>query len=123
MFKSEDEIESEKIEKEVREIIVKLVKKRESIGEGEYGSDFLGLLVKAQHDRDERERISVDECKTFYFAGQETTNNLLAWTMFLLAIHDDWQKKAREEVLSVCGKGNPTPDDLSKLKIVRSQTC
>ncbi|PRQ40584.1 putative cytochrome P450 [Rosa chinensis] len=39
-------------------------------------------------------RISVDElvveCKTFYFAGQETTNTLPAWPTLLLALHPEW---------------------------------
>ena len=61
----------------------------------------------------------VDDCKTFYFAGQETTNTLLAWTVLLLALHADWQEEARKEVLQSFGKQTPNPDDLAKLKTVR----
>ncbi|KAF3964774.1 hypothetical protein CMV_010970 [Castanea mollissima] len=60
----------------------------------------------------------VDECKTFYVAGQETTSTLLAWTIFLLAIHTDWQEKARKEVLNLFGQQNPNPDGITKLKIM-----
>ena len=127
MFESDDEIESKRLEKAVRESIVELIrKKEEKVVSGEeknYGSDFLGLLVKACHDADESQRISVedvvDECKTFYFAGQETSNSLLAWTMLLLAIHVDWQEEARKEVVELFGKQSPIPDDLMKLKTVR----
>nr|XP_028954902.1 cytochrome P450 CYP749A22-like [Malus domestica] len=67
-----------------------------------FGSDYLGILLKARHDAHEKQRISVDdlveECKTFYFAGHETTNSLLAWTVFLLALHTDWQGEARKEM-------------------------
>lgn len=98
-FKTSNEVESKKIEKGIRDSILEIVKKREekatSGGEDGFGSDFLGLLVKARHDANDKQRISVDylvdECKTFYFAGQETTNTLLAWTVFLLAFHTDWQ--------------------------------
>ncbi|PON97251.1 hypothetical protein TorRG33x02_070070, partial [Trema orientale] len=123
-FKTNDQIESEKLEQGVRRSIVELIKKKvEKVVSGEeesYGNDFLGLLVKAHHDANEKQRISVDdvidECKTFYFTGQETTNSLLAWTAFLLSIHIDWQEEARKEVLNLFGKQNPNPDDLVKLR-------
>ncbi|XP_024018246.1 cytochrome P450 CYP749A22 [Morus notabilis] len=127
VFKTEDQIESERLEKRLRESIVGLIKKREekvviSGEEDNFGSDFLGLLVKARHDVNENQRFSVDdvvdECKTFYFTGQETTNSLLAWTVLLLAIHTEWQEEARKEVNNLLGKQNPKPDDLIQLKTV-----
>ncbi|KAI8527488.1 hypothetical protein RHMOL_Rhmol12G0079200 [Rhododendron molle] len=88
--------------------------------ENNYGSDFLGSLIKANHDPDEKNRISiddmVDECKTFYLAGQETTNGLIAWSIFLLAIHTDWQEKARKEVIQLFGQENPNPEGIARLK-------
>ncbi|KAK2983903.1 hypothetical protein RJ640_008062 [Escallonia rubra] len=85
-----------------------------------FGSDFLGSLIKANHDAEEKTRISVedliDECKTFYIAGQETTNTLLAWTTFLLATHTDWQDKARKEVLDLFGQETPNSEGISRLK-------
>ena len=61
----------------------------------------------------------VDECKTFYIAGQDSTSSLLTWTAFLLATHRVWQEEARKEVLDLFGKQNPKPDGISKLKSVR----
>lgn len=61
----------------------------------------------------------VEECKTFFFAGKHTTSNLLTWTTLLLAMHPQWQTRAREELLSVCGPLlTPTKDHLPKLKTV-----
>jgi PHYB activation tagged suppressor 1 len=62
----------------------------------------------------------IDECKTFYFAGHDTTAHLLTWAMFLLGTHPEWQQRLREEVLRECG-GTGTPlhaDALNKLKLV-----
>ncbi|XP_050372456.1 cytochrome P450 CYP749A22-like [Argentina anserina] len=122
--KSSDELESERLEKGIHNSIIEIVNKREKKalcdGEDSFGSDFLGSLLKAHHDANQNMRISVDDlvddCKTFYFAGQETTNTLLAWTVFLLALHIDWQEEARKEVLQLFGKQNPNPDGISKLK-------
>jgi len=60
----------------------------------------------------------VDECKTFFFAGQDTTSHLLTWIMFLLSRHPEWQEKLREEVLRECGDAVPNPDTVAKLKLV-----
>ncbi|KAK9932879.1 hypothetical protein M0R45_020100 [Rubus argutus] len=71
--------------------------------EDSFGTDFLGLLLKAHHDANQNQRISVDDlvddCKTIYFA-----------------LHKDWQEEARKEVLQLFGKQNPNPDGISKLK-------
>lgn len=65
----------------------------------------------------------VEECKTFFFAGKQSTSNLLTWTTVLLAMNPEWQKLAREEVLEVCGSRDiPTKDDIAKLKTVRSSS-
>ncbi|XAR55948.1 11-oxo-beta-amyrin 30-oxidase [Bertholletia excelsa] len=124
ILKSRDDIESDKIEKEIRDSIIGIInrrKKKVMRGEEEnYGNDFLGLLMQANHDADSSSIISVhniiDECKIFYFAGQETTNSLLAWTIFLLATHPDWQDEARKEVLDSFGHENPNPEGLARLK-------
>ncbi|KAK8571700.1 hypothetical protein V6N12_027775 [Hibiscus sabdariffa] len=117
---------SEKLAKEVQDIVLKIVKKREDkVVNGEadgFGNDFLGLLVNAYHDPDERNQLSledlVDECKTFYFGGQETVSSLLSWTVLLLAIHGDWQEKARREVIDTFCNQIPHPEGLAKLKII-----
>ncbi|KAL2455885.1 Cytochrome [Abeliophyllum distichum] len=107
LFKNGDEIESDKIEKEIREVILQIIKKREKVVVDEqiFGSDFLGLLWKARHDSSGGNIMSVDqiidECKIFYGAGQGSTAALLSWTILLLAIHFDWQANARDEVLKV----------------------
>lgn len=122
LFKYGDEAESEKIEKEIREIILQVIKEREKVAVDAqiFGTDLLGLLLKARYDSSGGNKMSVDqiidECKTFYGAGQGTTAALLSWTVLLLAIHSDWQEKARDEVLKVIGQQQPNSDNLPRLR-------
>ncbi|KAK6161480.1 hypothetical protein DH2020_004861 [Rehmannia glutinosa] len=61
----------------------------------------------------------IQQCKLFFVAGYETTSNLVAWTIIMLANHQDWQARAREEVFQVLGnKEKITADDLGQLKIL-----
>jgi len=120
-----------KLEKELRRCIMQVIEARERIAgkekSGSYGADLLGLMMSTkkiqvggnvQDVRMTTEEI-VDECKIFYFAGHETTSSLLTWTMILLGMHQDWQERARKEVLEVCGKNAyPDADSVNRLKIV-----
>ncbi|XP_004297207.1 PREDICTED: cytochrome P450 734A1-like [Fragaria vesca subsp. vesca] len=126
VYKTKDETEAEKLDQGIRDSILKIIKEREAKAmktgeEGNFGQDFLGMLLKAHHDADVNQRITVeeliDECKTLYFAGQDSTASLLAWTILLLALHTDWQDEAQKEVLQVFGKQNqPNHDGIAKLK-------
>jgi hypothetical protein len=40
-------------------------------------------------------------------------------TVFVLALHTDWQEEARKEVLQSFGQQNPNPEGISKLKTDR----
>ncbi|KAF9620284.1 hypothetical protein IFM89_011019 [Coptis chinensis] len=111
-----------RLEKETRDSLRKLIKMNGEMCKS--SKNLLGLLMLANKDQEETvERLGVeeiiDECKTFYFAGKETTANLLTWALLLLSLHQDWQNKAREEINHVYG-GNeiPTAENLSNLKTV-----
>ncbi|MBA0710478.1 hypothetical protein Golax_009765 [Gossypium laxum] len=126
LWKPADMLESEKLEKGIQDCVMEMIKKREDkvvSGEADsFGTDFLGLLVNAYHDLDDKNRVSLEdlvgECKTIYYAGRENVNSLLAWIVLHLAIHGDWQEKARREVIDIFGNQNPHLEGIAKLKIM-----
>ncbi|KAK9051228.1 hypothetical protein SSX86_027854 [Deinandra increscens subsp. villosa] len=120
LIKSDDDKESEKLEQGIKDCILEIIRKRdEEPNMDTRVNDYLGELLAASRDEDDLKRISiddmVDECKTFYFAGHETTASLLGWTVFLLATHYEWQEKAREEVLELLGNKNPDLNSITRL--------
>ncbi|XXG90476.1 hypothetical protein AAC387_Pa12g2234 [Persea americana] len=129
-FPTKVNVRRNKIEKEVRSLLRHMIEQREK--EMKMGNvsndDLLGLLMESNFkDSQEQENSDsiamtiedvIDECKLFYFAGQETTAILLTWTMVALCIDKTWQMQAREEVLQVFGKNKPDFDGINRLKIV-----
>ncbi|KAI6687108.1 hypothetical protein NL676_023936 [Syzygium grande] len=110
------------IDKEVQALLMNIIRRREKAMRAGVGAsnDLLGLLLESNMKENVGMSIHdvIEECKLFYFAGQETTSVLLVWTMVLLSVHSDWQARAREEVLQIFGSRKPDLDGLSHLKIV-----
>ena len=79
-----------------------------------------GNLLEGKRGKRLTTRELVDECKTFFFAGQETSALLLTWTMMLLAIYPEWQDQLREEIQQVVGDGEVDPTMLAGLKKVKN---
>lgn len=109
----------------IRDIIDRRVKAMKA-GEGSR-DDLLGILLESNFNEIDQYgskdfgmsiKDIIKECKLFYFAGQETTSTLLVWTLILLSKHQDWQLRAREEVLQVFGREEIDFDRLSHLKSV-----
>ncbi|XP_061337077.1 cytochrome P450 72A68-like isoform X1 [Gastrolobium bilobum] len=118
------------IYRDVQVSLKDIINKREkALKAGEAAkNDLLGILLESNHKEIEEQGNNknvgmniedvIEECKLFYFAGQETTSSLLVWTMVLLSRYPDWQARARDEVLQVFGNSKPDFDGLSHLKIV-----
>ena len=123
-------MKSWKLEKEIKKSLVEVIESRRVNWEDEMlkngPKDLLGLMIQASIKEEKESYDSpitvydiVEECKSFFFAGEQTTSNLLTWTTVLLAMHPQWQVMARDEVLEVCGSHDPpTKDNVSKLKMV-----
>ncbi|KAL0855292.1 hypothetical protein Bca101_060445 [Brassica carinata] len=90
--------------REIPVILRGIINKRLSAREaGETpNDDLLGILLQSNLGQAKGNEMStgdvIEECKLFYFAGQETTSVLVVWTMVLLSKHQEWQTRAREEV-------------------------
>ncbi|KAL4589735.1 hypothetical protein LXL04_002644 [Taraxacum kok-saghyz] len=119
--------ESWKLQKEIKKRLMRVIERRREkwdYEELENGpKDLLGLLIEASRKESLNSSPAItasdiaEECKSFFFAGDQTTSNLLTWTTVLLAMHPQWQVIARDEVLTVCGPRDiPTKDCISKLK-------
>lgn len=118
------------IDREIQSLLRGIISKKEmAIRAGEAATDDLLSLLLESNIKEIQGSNNVglsiediiEECKLFYFAGQETTSNLLVWTMVLLSVHTQWQARAREEVLQIFGKEQPDYDGLNRLKIVSSK--
>ncbi|XP_058095284.1 cytochrome P450 CYP72A616-like [Magnolia sinica] len=121
------------LDKEIKAMLRNLIhKKEQAMKMGESSTDdLLGLLLLQSNNcngvqepgtNSKNNGLTIDdvieECKLFYFAGQETTSVWLTWTMIVLAMHPSWQERAREEVLQICGKNTPDFDTTNHFKIV-----
>ncbi|KAL9244152.1 hypothetical protein vseg_017957 [Gypsophila vaccaria] len=114
-------LERRMLDNETRKAIGSLIQKNNSTN----NSTSLLNLFMTNIDESDKNKTSltmdevIDECKTFYFAGKETTANLLTWALVLLSAHQEWQDKAREEVLQICGaNGLPTSQNITDFKLV-----
>ncbi|CAN1795302.1 Cytochrome P450 CYP749A22 [Linum perenne] len=86
-----------RLAQDIKSTIMNMVAKREQENQQKQdnnststssATDFLGLLLKAYTDTDTKNSITlddmVDECKTFYVAGHETTTSSLTWTLTMI---------------------------------------
>lgn len=114
---------------EVERLLMEIIQSRmDSVNIGKsdsYGNDLLGMMLNEMKKEEKGEngfsldlQLIMDECKTFFFAGHETTALMLTWSAMLLASNPIWQDKIRAQVADVCNGDTPTLDHLPKLTVV-----
>lgn len=91
------------LEKEVRSLILKVVKERK---QASYEKDLLQMILEGAENSDLTQEATdsfiVDNCKNIYLAGYETTAVSASWCLMLLAANPEWQSRVRGEVLQLC---------------------
>lgn len=94
-------------------------RKAEGVGAGEAPRDLLGALLRAR-DPETGQAMSElevrDEVMNIFFAGHETTANLLTWTTLMLTRHPDVAARVQGEVDAVIGAREPVADDVPRLE-------
>ncbi|MBA0730157.1 hypothetical protein Golax_023315 [Gossypium laxum] len=122
-------LEAKRLGKEIDQLLLSIIdarKKSLDIGTSPQ-KDLLGLLmegslVDGRSGKSLTARELVDECKTFFFGGHETTALALTWTLLLLAMYPDWQNQLRDEIKQVIGDGEIDFTKLADLKKVNTFT-
>jgi len=115
-----------RLEEEINSNISKLVKQRQEEGREQ---DLLQMILEGAKNCEGsdgllsnsvgRDRFIIDNCKTIFFAGHDTTSITASWCLMLLATYQDWQDRVRAEVLEVCGNDNLDANILRSMKTVR----
>jgi cytochrome P450 len=94
------------------------IREREELPEGERPDDILSHLVGVRDARtgERLDRVALmDETKTLFAAGFETTATGLAWCLYLLGKHPEVAAVWREELDTVLNGAEPDMDSLSRL--------
>jgi len=109
-----------------------ITRRREAMCNGEassYGEDLLGCMLKEASDGWQENSVEfnlasvMNNCKLFYFAGQDTVANTSVFMLLMLAVYPEWQERARKEVMEVVGEEEKFDAKvLSHLKVVSTST-
>ncbi|XP_047154768.1 cytochrome P450 714C2-like [Vigna umbellata] len=105
------------LEKEVKDMILQVVKERK---ETSFEKDLLQVVLENVKDtklsKEAIDNFIVDNCKNIYLAGYETTAVSATWCLMLLAANPDWQDRVRAEVTEICSGRIPDFSMLGKMK-------
>ncbi|MDG1119045.1 MAG: cytochrome P450 [Flavimaricola sp.] len=103
----------------IRDLIGRLVSDRAELIDAGTAPDDLATKIMTTADPLDGQRLSpdemVDQVAIFFLAGHETSASALAWTLYLLATHRDWQDQIAAEAATL----EPDFSNLSRLRVTR----
>lgn len=111
--------EAWRLNREIHSLILKIVKQNKA----EERNLLSTILQNASMDHmgpKEADEFIVDNCKSIFFAGHESTAVTTTWCLMLLGMYPEWQERVRAEVRDMCGGEAPDARSLQKMKIVSS---
>lgn len=103
------------------DVVTEMIEQRERDGLGTHHDLLDMLLTVAEEDGTRMDRGLVrDELVTMMLAGHETTANALSWLWYCLSQRPDAYERQLDEVRTVLGGREPTPEDLDSLVWTRA---
>ncbi len=106
--------------REIRDLISRLTDERAKAIANGSAPDDLATKIMTTTDPETGDRFDaqemVDQVAIFFLAGHETSASALAWTLYLMAMHPDWQEKLAEEAKAL---DMPKFSTMSQLKLSR----
>ncbi|XP_020536330.1 cytochrome P450 714A1 isoform X2 [Jatropha curcas] len=121
LFGSTNFREISSLEREIETLIWETVQERQR--QSSIEKDLMQLILEEAVNNTNAGKLSpkqfiVDNCKSLYFAGHDTTAISATWCLMLLALHPDWQSKIRAEITQFCNSELLDANSLSNLKTV-----
>lgn len=111
--------ETKRTARQIRALIAQLTKDRMAAIETGTAPDDLATKIMTTPDPETGQCFDtqemVDQVAIFFLAGHETSASALAWTLYLLAMHPDWQDQLVQEAQSL----TPEFSSVSKLRKTR----
>ncbi|OAY54067.1 cytochrome P450 714A1 isoform X2 [Manihot esculenta] len=113
--------EINRLEREIESLIWDTVQERQK--QGSMKKDLMQLILEEAVNNSNGGKLSprkflVDNCKSLYFAGHDTTAISASWCLVLLALHPEWQSRIREEITQICNEGSVDANSLPNFKMV-----
>ena len=103
----------------IRTLITEMTARRQAEIAAGTAPDDLATKIMTTPDPETGETFSasemVDQVAIFFLAGHETSASALAWALYLLATHPDWQMRVAEEARALTGAAS----DMGRLKVSR----
>ncbi|WP_299302320.1 cytochrome P450 [uncultured Litoreibacter sp.] len=107
--------------KAIRALITQLTAARMAAIKAGTAPDDLATKIMTTKDPETGQTFStdemVDQVAIFFLAGHETSASALAWTLYLLAMHPDWQDRLADEAKAL--EQRPDVAVMSKLRLSR----
>lgn len=107
-----------RLEKEIYRSILEIAKKCSSESE----SMIQTLVEGSKHGElgsSTPQQFIADNCKELCIVAMDVPGITGIWGLMLLALHPEWQARARAEVLQVCGGQIPDAEKLGKMRVLK----